>query len=326
MSARPAALLAFLLLASALAACGRGEAPTQGCLTRVAPAPDGAWVRAAVVAGGRVRVELADGSVRDVPERPRRIVSTLPNLTELVAYLAGNDVLVGVSPWCNFPPGIEGKVRLSVMPLDVERLTSLHPDLVLCDATFQAESLALLERHASALLPLESRSLPHLLATVDLLGGVLGTRESREQATLLTRRLKAAVAEVSAAAPTVPPRVLLVGQCDPLHVLGPGSLLDDLLRVCGCVNVACDLGRASGPFSEEAVLARAPDWVLTTGDPLSPALSARWAGVPAVRLGHVAEAWADDLLRAGPRTPTALRRLAAVLRGHLPPERLGKAE
>ena len=48
----------------------------------------------------------------------------------------------------------------------------------------------------------------------------------------------------------------------PLYVLGPGSLLDDMMRECGGVNVACDLGRASGPFAEELVLARRPDWIL----------------------------------------------------------------
>lgn len=318
----PAAALAVI---AALAGCGRGGDGRDGLL-RVPPAPDGAWVRSAATAGGRVRVELADGRVLDLPERPRRIVSTLPNLTELVADLAGLSALVAVSPWCNHPPGVEQKPRLAVMPPDVERLQALAPDLVLCDATFQAASLDLLERHASAVLPVETRSVPHLRTTIDLLAQVLGTREARARARELLRRLDAAVAEVEAARPQPPPRVLLVGQADPLHVLGPGALLDDLLRITGCVNVAFDLGRASGPFSEEAVLSRAPDWILTTGDPLPDALRARWAGVPAVERGQVVEAWADDLQRPGPRTPAALRRLAGVLRGTLPPERLREPE
>ena len=53
------------------------------------------------------------------------------------------------------------------------------------------------------------------------------------------------------------PRVLILGGWDPLYAMGPGSLLDDMLRICGATNIACDLGTdASGTFNEELVLAR----------------------------------------------------------------------
>jgi ABC-type Fe3+-hydroxamate transport system substrate-binding protein len=116
--------------------------------------------------------------------------------------------------------------------------------------------------------------------------------------------------------------VLLLGQSEPLTVLGPGSLLDDMVRACGGENVAADLGRASGPFAMERVRGRAPEWILTTEGPFPAVLRAAWADVPAVRDGRVADASADDLVRAGPRVPGALRRLAAVLRGDLEPSRL----
>jgi ABC-type Fe3+-hydroxamate transport system substrate-binding protein len=118
-------------------------------------------------------------------------------------------------------------------------------------------------------------------------------------------------------------KVLLLGQAEPLYVLGPGSLLDDMVRACGCENVASDLGRASAPFPTELVRARAPDWILTTsGVGLPPSLLDLWKDVPAVKEGRIADASADDLVRAGPRTTAALRRLSKVLRGELPPDRL----
>lgn len=323
----PALLAGALLLAIGclLGSCGRGgtdAAAGAAFLTQLPPAPDGAWVLSVEVRGGRRVVTARDGRVASLPLAPQRVVSLLPGITELVAALAGPDVLVGVSPWCDFPPEVRGKPTLSVQPVDVERLASLAPDLVLCDATLHAASLQQIESRAPASLALESRSLPHLVATVRLLGDVLGSEASRSRAAALVADLEAAAAEARAGAPALPLRVLLVGQADPLNVLGPGSLLDDLLRLTGCVNVAADLGRASGPFGVESVLARSPDWILTTSETLPEALRARWAGVPAVQRGQVALARADDLLRAGPRTPAALRRLAAVLRGALPPGRL----
>ena len=290
-------------------------------LARVAAAPNGAWGRVEARDGTRWLVRT-DGTRAPVPSAPRRVVSTLPNITELVAYLGGPELLVGVSPHCNFPPEIVGKPSVSVMPVDVEGLRVLKGDLVLCDADFHAESLPLLERHHFPVLMLESRSLAHLATMVEVLGQVLGVPAAAERAAALRARLEAAIANAGQGARVPPQRVLLVGQTDPLNVLGPGSLLDDLLRACGCVNVACDLGRPSAPFSEESVLMRSPDWILTTWEPLPERLRARWARLPAVAQGRVVLAAADDLLRPGPRTPEALERLAAVLSGKLAPELL----
>lgn len=322
---RRCAALALLLGlgAAAGAGCGeRGGAP-GGPLSVVAPAPDGAWVAEGRVEGDARTVRARDGRAWRLPLRPRRVVSLLPGLTESVAALAGTEVLVGVSPWCDEPAGVRGKPTLSVQPVDLERLAALAPDLVLCDATLHAASLPDLRRFPAPVLEVESASVPHLAATLRLLGQVLGSEGSAAAGEALARDLEAAAEEAARARPAAPPRVLLLSQDDPLYVLGPGALLDDLLRVAGCVNVAADLGRASGPFSLEALLARAPDWILTTSQPLSPALRERLRGVPAVQTGRVAHAGASDLLRAGPRTAAGLRRLAAVLHGALPPERLG---
>jgi iron complex transport system substrate-binding protein len=288
----------------------------------VAPAPDGEWAVRITREENRVRLQLADGRFLEVPTRPTRVVSTLPSITEIVAYLAGTQVLVGVSLWCDWPAEVRSLPKVSVIPMNVEGLKALAPDLLLCDATLHAGSLHALRGRFPMLLAVENRSLPHLVTTLTVLGEVFGTDASRARAAELIARLAKAEADARVGARTPPLRVLLVGQPDPLHVLGPGSLLDDLLRACGCVDVACDLGRASAPFSVETVIARRPDWILTTGDPLPEDFKRRWTSVPAVREGRIASANADDLLRPGPRTPDALARLAAVLRGDLPPDRL----
>ncbi|MFM8386289.1 MAG: ABC transporter substrate-binding protein [Planctomycetia bacterium] len=317
---RAGTVLGMVLVLLALAGCGAPQA---------APAPAGG-VRAPYARllqeGGLRLVAFDDGTRVPLPPSTLRIASTLPNLTELVAHLAGVGRLVAVSPHCNHPPGLERLPRVSVMPLDLEGLRALAPDLVLCDRVFHAASLEALGRAGVPWLALQSRSLDDLEDTVRLLGEVLGEGEGSApamRAAALVERLRGARERVRASAGRDGPGVLVVGQADPLHVLGPGSLLDDMLRACGARNVAGDLGRPSGPFSEEALLARAPDWILTTWDALPGTQRERWARVPAVVRGHVAHASADDLLRAGPRTPEALERLAAVLAGRLPPSALG---
>jgi iron complex transport system substrate-binding protein len=291
----------------------------------VAAAPDGAYVRSAEIDGDARLVVYADGSRIRVPLDPRRIVSTLPGLTEIVASLGALDRLVAISAHCDRPPETEGIRRISVMPLDREALAEVGADLVLIDPVLNANARAAGTPEGPVFLPLESRSLAHLRVTVELLAAVLGTPEAAGGAARFGAGLDLARIAAAPDPGAAPLSVLLIAQTQPLYVLGPGSLLDDMLRECGAVNVACDLGRPSGPFSEELVLARRPDWILALDGRLDADLLARWASLPAVAEGRVASGRADDLLRAGPRVPGALVRLADVLHGRRPPGALEAA-
>jgi ABC-type Fe3+-hydroxamate transport system substrate-binding protein len=207
------------------------------------------------------------------------------------------------------------------MPLSLEALAAHAPDVVLVDATLLRVNLPDLRRRFGAVVPLDSTSLDGLRRSALVLAEVLNTDGARERARRLRDDVDAARRSVAGAIGTRR-RVLLLGQSEPLTVLGPGSLLDDAVRACGGENVAADLGRASGPFALEPVRARAPEWIHTTEGPFPSVLRSAWAAVPAVKDGRVADASADDLVRSGPRIPAALRRLGAVLRGELEPSRL----
>jgi iron complex transport system substrate-binding protein len=290
----------------------------RACPPAATPRPDAPQFVVSVERGAvETVVRFADGRVRRYAASPRRIVSTLPGATELLDALGATDRLVAVSPHCDRPAQVLALPRVAVMPPSLEAIEALRPDLLVLDRTLLAGSLAELEERFAFVLPLESATLEHLATSADLLAEVLGTPRAREGAAGLRARL--ADARRRAAGPGGErPGVLLVGSADPLLVLGPGSLLHDLVLAAGHDNVAADLGRPSGPFSEEVVLARDPAWILTTEGALPARTLERWASVPAVRAGRVA-ALGDDLMRAGPRIPDALLRLAAVLRGERPP-------
>lgn len=312
---RPVALVALALVL--LTACGErsSDVPSSECLSAVAPAPDGAWVTAIRPnpAAGTLELILAEGRTLPVPAQPEALVSTLPGLTETLLYLGGGAHLVAATEHCDLPTALEDLPRVGVMPLAHEVLVGLGPDLVLVDGVLLPDAERALRRHGLAVLPLQSRSVAHFRTTVAVLAAVLGTPEARERAALFERQLDRAVQAANPRPGQAPPRVLLVAQADPLFVLGPGSLLDDMVRICGGVNIACDLGRASGPFSEELVLARRPDVVLVLGGDLPPSVAARWSGLPASVGDRIVSLDEDLFLRAGPRTPEALEELSYLI-------------
>jgi len=287
------------------------------CLDHVAAPPEVAPVTLVPAEDGRAcQITYPDGLELDVPIAPKRIISTLPGITEMLCYLGAEASIVAVSPYCDYPPSIAGKPQVRVQPFDAEAVLAQRADLIIADSRLHRRDLGVMRSRVGSLLLLDtSRSLPHLAQSLDLLARVLGTHEARTRQAEFQRRVDTLTQALTRNPVDPPLRVLIAAQWDPLYVLGRGALIDDLLRVCGCVNVACDLqGDASGTFPEELVIARQPDVILSLQGPLPERLSERWRTVPAVKNAHVLDGGSDDLQRAGPRILDALERLAGQLR------------
>jgi iron complex transport system substrate-binding protein len=242
-----------------------------------------------------------------LPREVRRVVTTLPGLTEQVVALGARDRLVGVSAQ---DAGFRGIPAIEAFPtIPAERVAALAPDLLLVDAVLSPTDVPRLRERFPGTFACDSRSLAGLRTTFLRLGEALGRTDD---AARLALELDRATATARVGRPV---KVLLLGQAEPSPIaLGPGSLLDDMLRSVGAVNVAHDMGRASGEFPSERVIARAPDAILVTGGELSADLRERWASVPAVGNGWIVDLRGDEFVRAGPRTAGALLRLAEVLR------------
>lgn len=297
----PLGLLGYLAFGG-----GRGDPP---CWEEAAAAP--ARALAALRVAEDVVVFTLHGVEQRVPRRPARIASVLPGLTEALAWMGAGRRLVAVSPWCDPPPEAPAPRRVGVQPLDVEGLLAARADLVVADRRLLRRDLGRLGARLPAVLLLEtSRSLADLRDALEVLAAVLDTDAARAA-------LAAFDAEWARLGPWAghpPLRALIVGDWDPLYALGPGSLLDDLAREAGLANVACDLpAGASGPFSEELVLARAPEVILSTVGPPPERIRARWARVPALSAGRWFDLSDDRFLRGGPRILGALAELRAVV-------------
>src|SRR5580658_11090988 len=67
-----------------------------------------------------------------LPERPQRIVSLAPSLTETLYALGAGDRLVGVTSYCDYPADALNKPKIGdMLNPNLERITAMHPDLVL---------------------------------------------------------------------------------------------------------------------------------------------------------------------------------------------------
>jgi len=236
-------------------------------------APGVALALAFAACGGRERAKTDDRptiGIRDatgvevrVPQPVRRIVTTVPGLTETVIALGLRDSLVAVSEADTGISEVAGLPRLRVFPgIQVEALSSYAPDLVLVDPTFSPRDLQPLRARSRCSRPTRGAS-PDSARRFLRLGEALARPAEASGSSTISRtresmRDRGSCSRSDGIAHPAP-RVLLLAQAEPVIVLGPGSLLDDLIRACGSENVAADLGQPSGAMSSERIRERAPD-------------------------------------------------------------------
>jgi iron complex transport system substrate-binding protein len=77
---------------------------------------------------------LMDQTGREVtlPVPPRRIVSLVPSVTEVLFAIAAQDLLVGVTDFCDYPPEARRKPSVGGMvAANLETILMLKPDIVI---------------------------------------------------------------------------------------------------------------------------------------------------------------------------------------------------
>jgi iron complex transport system substrate-binding protein len=258
-------------------------------------------------------------------EKPKRIVSTAPSITEALFALGLGDQVVGVSRFCNFPASVQRlpKVGTYLAP-DAEAIARLVPDLVV----LQRISSELTDRLNA--LRIRFIEVPHGTLDDVYMGITLIARAAGvpERASALNDRIQHELAAIQSKAKTLPsPRVLVVinrrpGMLADLTVVGPDNYLEKLLEIAGGANVLAKPGLPLYPrVSLETVLRDDPDVILDlSGQQESEAerqaasaqVLALWgeqSQLTAVRKGRVFAGTSNVLLVPGPRAPEAARML-----------------
>ena len=88
------------------------------------------------------------GRHETLPDEPHRVVCLSPSLTETVYALGLGQLVVGVTDFTDYPPEAQSKPRVGGLDdASVEKIVSLHPDLVLAMGTLnRQETVNQLER------------------------------------------------------------------------------------------------------------------------------------------------------------------------------------
>jgi iron complex transport system substrate-binding protein len=259
-----------------------------------------------------------------IPDRPLRVVSLAPSITETIYAVGRGDWLIGVTDVCDYPPPARELPRVGgIAAPNLEQIVRLRPDLVFATAEGNARDLLdRLERLGLATFALQPDGYEGVVGSILAMGRALAAEPAARGIVDDIRRQVRRVQELVAGRSR--PNVLYLIWTDPLIAAGAGTYLDDLLGMVGGRNIVWERTGSYPRLSWEQVVARAPDVILladhredserpATGSGDMPPEWRGWQAVPAIRSGRVLAVPSNTILRPGPRLGDGVIRLARAI-------------
>ncbi len=258
------------------------------------------------------------GHTVTLPGPPKRIVSLVPSVTEILFAIGAQDLLVGVTDFCDHPAEASKKRSVGgMLAPSLETVVALKPDLVVVTpAGNREETFVQLERLKLPVYRVNPSSVADVLDLIARLGSLSGREKAAEQLVAsLDRRVKL-VADRVARLPR--PRVLYVIWPEPLIVPGRGVLVSELLALAGADSVTANGGAPYPRYSLEAAVARGPEIIILASHGSRQGVMARekwerFSALPAVRAGRLYNADGNLMHRYGPRVVDGLEQLARFI-------------
>lgn len=269
------------------------------------------WPASAVVSATGV-----DEVAVSLDEPAGRIVSLAPHITELLFTAGAGDRLVGAVEHSDYPAAAEQVPRVGdAFRIDLERITSLEPDLVVAwESGNPADAVTSLRELGIPVLVTEVHGLDDIPDLLSTLGELAGTpAPARKAAASFREEIEELRGRYSDREPV---RVFYQATAQPLYTIGGRHVINQAIRLCGGRNVFAAENALAPSVGEESVIAAAPEMIVAGAQPDEPEPLERWRqwdSIPAVAAGHLYRVDADRLNRSTTRLASGAAELCQVL-------------
>lgn len=247
---------------------------------------------------------------------PERIISLAPGITEILFAAGLGDRVVGVTSFCDYPEEAKKKPKIGGMSNpSLEAVVRLRPDIVVMTTDGNpAEFQRRLDRLGIRTHVFRSLTIDELPGGIRDMGLALG---EEERFTALASGIERTIAEYASRHTRGGGKILFIISPEPLIVAGPGTAIDDAIRMLGWTNIAGNAQSRYPKFSIETIFRQSPD-VIVIGrmrenmEALSAGLLKKIDHVRAVKNNRVMYL-GDGLYRLGPRVTEGIAELAEHL-------------
>ncbi|MCK4768412.1 MAG: ABC transporter substrate-binding protein [Desulfobacula sp.] len=214
----------------------------------------------AILTGAQARLNRHQNSNPKNILIPQRVISLSPIITETIYLLNAQDLLIANTTYCNVPEKAKFKEKIgSVIQMNVEKIISLRPDLVIASPLSREKQIKILENHHIKVMKIENpQTFPQMCDITMKIGKILG------QTDLAEKIIKDAVREVETiklkTAHLPRKKVFIQIGMKPLHSANKETFINEYINYGGGINIAENA--RSGIYSREKVLKENPDIIL----------------------------------------------------------------
>jgi iron complex transport system substrate-binding protein len=276
---------------------------------------------------GQQAIEYTDDLGRKVSIKgvPQRIISLSPGNTEIVYALGLQDQLIGVTTYCNYPPAVKDKPKVSeYSTVDVEKVVSLQPDLILADSIHKTEVMPALEKLGMTVFEIDPPSLDKIMSDLNTIGRIGGKPAAASALVAsLQSRIKAVTDKTDKLTSSEKPRAFFLTWHDPLWTAGSGTMIDEIMTKAGGSNIAADL-EGHSQIDLETVIQRNPQIIFVMSSMGDQDTSfnfiknePRFQSTDALKNGRIYRVDADILARTTPRSVDGLEQMAKLTHAEL---------
>lgn len=228
-----------------------------------------------------------------IPAHPQRVVSLSPAVTEIMYALGAQDILVGRTDFCVYPPeALDIPSIGGISNLNIESILSLNPDLVISGSMVGKKVTDQMDAMGTPMVcVIEKPRFEALYDNIHAIGRLVGKeKEADSLNALLRERVNALDIDTLTQSHTnanTPKVYYVVGfGATGNFTAGGNTFINDIIRMAGGHNIAADIDGWS--YSLEALMKEDPDYIIVRRED-----SAAFCGMKpyntlrAVRDGHV---------------------------------------
>lgn len=258
----------------------------------------------------------------DPSNKPARIISLAPNLTEILFALELDEKIIAVSSDSDYPSDAANKSKVGTFwQPNTEAIVASKPDLVVTLWFEQHKAVAdSLKRLGYQVLTLKIEKIGELSAAIQKIGTATGCRQRADQ---LDKDISKQLIDLqSKLSSTDKVRVLWVGQVEPLRVAGRNTFINELIELVGGENAIGPTIAQYPLIGTEELLACGAEVIIQSAmkigniEKQQQAAEAFWSkypNLPAVKNNKIYVVEPDTIVRLGPRLPQGAETIACCL-------------
>lgn len=270
-----------------------------------------------------VMVTVTDMYGREITltEPATRIVAMQPSDCEILCAIGCEDALVGRGQFCDYPASVlELPEVQSGENTNIEEILALNPQVVLMnDMAANETQVKALEENGVKVVVSRATDIEGTYYAIRMIGTLMG-KEAEAEA--LVADMQKTFDEIKANSKAEGKTVYF--EISPLQwglwSAGKKSFMNELAEICGLTNIFADQEDAWLSISEEQVIERNPDYIVSIagmGDTAVEEILGRegWGEINAVKNAQVFNADSNAIARPGPRLKDAALELYNFING-----------